>query len=605
MSSDARRATRRRLLAALAGVGTALMIACWTVSAAGVSGNSGPGSGLGTPGASPSPSPSPSNCSAPVPVDPSALPTAVPTSASTCSPSPSPSAGSGSKATPAPTGKTRPVAPGSVAGPAPPGAASPTPPPSVQQPEFLRLLGLLNTPANVGVENPTLMHFGRLLSADGPGGGMGGAAATPGPIHGAPARGSGGFPLALILVLFSIGGATTAGLIRFGRLAPMPRVRWAGLTGSPLAAAASVSLVVLALGGHGATAQQGVRAAATAAAGPAPTTAAVASTTAPLTPTSPLLNQLVSLEDRMSSDESKIRALSPVIDQASESSPTTPAGATASSANAAAATPAPPQAATAPAATAPAATPPATPAQLTLRGPFDSTTDPLGTAHQLALSVQAAQQAEYDFFLSVAKDPAQTAALMAAAASASSDVRSAVSYNMQAVQSQLAQEAAIAQAAQNDVNDSAAPTHLLAPLEGPISQPFGPSTLVVEPPVTFKGGSYPHFHTGIDIAGPLDAPIRAAADGVVALAGAETDGQGHLVGYGNYIVIAHAGKMITLYGHLSQLMVKAGQPVRAGDVIGLEGSTGNSTGPHLHFEVRVAGLLADPATYLGRQLTPA
>ncbi len=86
------------------------------------------------------------------------------------------------------------------------------------------------------------------------------------------------------------------------------------------------------------------------------------------------------------------------------------------------------------------------------------------------------------------------------------------------------------------------------------------------------------------------------------IAGSSTDLQGNLVGYGNYIVIAHAGKMVTLYGHLDKLLVRPGQLVRAGDIIGLEGSTGNSTGPHLHFEVRVAGLLADPMRYLGTQL---
>lgn len=570
------------------------MVACWTASAAGVTGDAANGNGIGTPSASPTASPSPTvtDCSGPVPVDPSALPTAVPTSASTCSPSPSPSPSGHPRSTPTPSGKGQVVAPGSATGPGASAAGS-TPPPalSVQQPEFLRLLGLLNTPANVGVENPTLMHFGRWLSSDEPGAGQGGAwppsSSTAPPV--APAGRSGHLPVPpLTLLLLVLGGAITAGLARFARFAPMPRVRWAGLMASPLAAAASLSLVAVALSGQPGASQHPVTAVARASATPAPPLA-VASTTAPLAPTSALLNQLVSLEDRMSSDESKIRALSPVIDQA-------PAVAPAPSAPAA---PSPP------AAVAPPTTPTAanTSAAVPARGPFDGTTDPLGTAQQLALAVQAAQQAEYEFFLAVAKDPAQTAALEAAAASAPSDVRSAVSYDMQAVQSQLAQEAAIAQAAQNDVNQSAAPSRLLAPLAGPITQPFGPSTLVVEPPISFKGVTYPHFHTGIDIAGPMDAPIRAAADGVVALAGAETDGQGHLVGYGNYIVIAHAGKMITLYGHLSQLMVKAGQPVRAGDVIGLEGSSGNSTGPHLHFEVRVAGLLADPTTYLGKQLT--
>jgi murein DD-endopeptidase MepM/ murein hydrolase activator NlpD len=89
---------------------------------------------------------------------------------------------------------------------------------------------------------------------------------------------------------------------------------------------------------------------------------------------------------------------------------------------------------------------------------------------------------------------------------------------------------------------------------------------------------------------------------LVVIAGSSTDTHGRLVGYGNYVVIAHAGRMVTLYGHLDKLLVHAGQAVRAGDVIGLEGSTGYSTGPHLHFEVRIAGLLTDPMSYLANRL---
>ncbi len=222
-------------------------------------------------------------------------------------------------------------------------------------------------------------------------------------------------------------------------------------------------------------------------------------------------------------------------------------------------------------------------------------------------SLEWTLQQEYTFYLNAARSPAQAKALVAAAAGKSPAVRNAVSYNVQAVEAQLAQEAAITQAAQGAPGSIvAAPgSGLLAPLSAPISQPFGPSALAFEPAVTFNGITYPHFHTGIDIAGPLDAPIHAAADGVVAIAGTEVDNQGHAVGYGNYIVIAHAGRMITLYGHLDQLLVHVGQVVHAGQVIGLEGSTGNSTGPHLHFELHVAGLLTDPAKYLRSQLAAA
>ncbi len=121
-----------------------------------------------------------------------------------------------------------------------------------------------------------------------------------------------------------------------------------------------------------------------------------------------------------------------------------------------------------------------------------------------------------------------------------------------------------------------------------ISQPFGPSTYWFEPPY----GSYPHFHTGIDLVEPFGSAVYAADDGVVALVGRTGSG------YGNYVVIAHAGGLNTLYGHLSSILVKAGQHVTQGTPVGLEGSTGNSTGPHLHFELRIGQKPIDPRPYL-------
>jgi murein DD-endopeptidase MepM/ murein hydrolase activator NlpD len=121
-----------------------------------------------------------------------------------------------------------------------------------------------------------------------------------------------------------------------------------------------------------------------------------------------------------------------------------------------------------------------------------------------------------------------------------------------------------------------------------ISQPFGPSTYWFEPPY----GSYPHFHTGIDLVEPFGSPVYAADDGVVALVGSSSSG------YGNYVIIAHAGGLDTLYGHLSTALVKAGQAVTQGTAVGLEGSTGNSTGAHLHFELRIGQTPVNPAPYL-------
>jgi len=121
-----------------------------------------------------------------------------------------------------------------------------------------------------------------------------------------------------------------------------------------------------------------------------------------------------------------------------------------------------------------------------------------------------------------------------------------------------------------------------------ISQPFGPTTLPFEPPY----GSYAHFHTGIDLVEPFGSPVLAADDGVVALVGSSSSG------YGRYVVIAHAGGLDTLYGHLSTTLVTVGQVVNQGTPVGLEGSTGNSTGPHLHFELRINQRPVDPRPYL-------
>ena len=121
-----------------------------------------------------------------------------------------------------------------------------------------------------------------------------------------------------------------------------------------------------------------------------------------------------------------------------------------------------------------------------------------------------------------------------------------------------------------------------------ISQPFGPSTYWFEPPY----GGYAHFHTGIDLVEPFGSPIYAADDGIVALVGSSSSG------YGNYVVIAHSGGLATLYGHLSASLVKVGQTVTQGQVVGLEGATGNTTGPHLHFELRIDQRPVDPTPYL-------
>ena len=101
------------------------------------------------------------------------------------------------------------------------------------------------------------------------------------------------------------------------------------------------------------------------------------------------------------------------------------------------------------------------------------------------------------------------------------------------------------------------------------------------------------FHAGLDMALPTGEPIRAAEDGVVVIAG----GVG---GYGNTVVIDHQNALGTLYGHASVVLVQEGQRVRRGQIIALIGSTGNSTGPHVHWEVRLRGKPVDPMLFLGR-----
>lgn len=100
------------------------------------------------------------------------------------------------------------------------------------------------------------------------------------------------------------------------------------------------------------------------------------------------------------------------------------------------------------------------------------------------------------------------------------------------------------------------------------------------------------FHTGLDIANSKGTPIKAAASGTISFAGTTTSG------YGKYIVINHGNGIETYYAHCSQLYVTAGQKVSEGERIAAMGSTGNSSGPHLHFEVRVNGSCQNPQGYV-------
>ncbi|MGI5888736.1 MAG: peptidoglycan DD-metalloendopeptidase family protein, partial [Oscillospiraceae bacterium] len=100
------------------------------------------------------------------------------------------------------------------------------------------------------------------------------------------------------------------------------------------------------------------------------------------------------------------------------------------------------------------------------------------------------------------------------------------------------------------------------------------------------------YHLGIDIAIASGSPIYAADSGTV-IVSQWTDS-----GYGYYIIIDHGNGLKTLYGHCSQLLVSVGENVTKGQLIALSGSTGNSTGPHLHFEVRLNDVKIDPAPFI-------
>jgi murein DD-endopeptidase MepM/ murein hydrolase activator NlpD len=106
----------------------------------------------------------------------------------------------------------------------------------------------------------------------------------------------------------------------------------------------------------------------------------------------------------------------------------------------------------------------------------------------------------------------------------------------------------------------------------------------------FVGGKV-RMHEGIDIANHPGTPIKATADGVVIFASTKA-------GYGQTVVIDHGYGLQTWYGHTRKILVKKGQKVRRGDTIALLGSTGRSTGPHCHYEVRVNGIPVDPLSYI-------
>jgi murein DD-endopeptidase MepM/ murein hydrolase activator NlpD len=148
---------------------------------------------------------------------------------------------------------------------------------------------------------------------------------------------------------------------------------------------------------------------------------------------------------------------------------------------------------------------------------------------------------------------------------------------MEALQAASAALAAKIQATQSSGSGAVSAAGLIWPVNGPVTSPFG-----------MRWG---RMHDGIDIGAPSGTPIHAAAAGTVIYAG-------WMEGYGNLVVLDHGNGLSTAYAHQSSIAVGYGQTVTQGQVIGYVGSTGHSTGPHLHFEVRVNGSPVDPLGYL-------
>ncbi len=128
-----------------------------------------------------------------------------------------------------------------------------------------------------------------------------------------------------------------------------------------------------------------------------------------------------------------------------------------------------------------------------------------------------------------------------------------------------------------------ASTPTIWPTRGWITSPFGQR---ISP---FTGQK--EFHQGLDISGPIGTPIVAPADGVVSFTG--VDG-----GYGKTILLKHGSNFSTRYAHLSSFNVKQGQGIKRGEIIGYLGNSGRSTGPHLHYEIRLNGVCVNPMRYL-------
>jgi murein DD-endopeptidase MepM/ murein hydrolase activator NlpD len=194
-----------------------------------------------------------------------------------------------------------------------------------------------------------------------------------------------------------------------------------------------------------------------------------------------------------------------------------------------------------------------------------------GIVAQLDDALATRQQARQQLLALQARDQQQLAANEAAAKELSAQIA--------ALQAQEA--AALAAGGGNG--------HFAWPETGPITQGFGCTTFPFEP--YDPNCSTKHFHSGIDIAAPCGNNVAAADSGIAHTYFSD-------VGYGNHIIIVHGNGWISVYGHMASFVVSDGQTVHRGQLIGYEGSTGNSTGCHLHFEVDLNNNPMNPLAYL-------
>lgn len=128
------------------------------------------------------------------------------------------------------------------------------------------------------------------------------------------------------------------------------------------------------------------------------------------------------------------------------------------------------------------------------------------------------------------------------------------------------------------------------PVRGKVSLEFGADD-----------SPYQRYHTGIDIEGAVGDPITTFMSGTVTKIDKNPNNS---TGYGEYVIVDHGSGLTSLYGHMSDVLAMPHQKVVPGDVIGLRGSTGHATGPHVHFEIRVAGIPVNPRTFMVGDPTP-